>query len=89
MAYKTKLIDWPHVPDSLRNRRYDIIANAGEMPRALPEGRFNLKFHRETKYNSRAQADSLPGSGMSANAGNGAMWSFRHLRVVRCRTKPG
>lgn len=58
VAYQTKLIDWSHVPDSLRLQRYDMVANAGmklsgdqywEMLRALLEDRFNLKFHRETK----------------------------------------
>jgi len=28
VAYQTKLIDWSHVPDSLRLQQYDIVANA-------------------------------------------------------------
>jgi uncharacterized protein (TIGR03435 family) len=58
VAYQTKLVDWSHVPDSLRLQRYDMVAKAAgklsgdqywEMLRALLEDRFNLKFHRETK----------------------------------------
>jgi uncharacterized protein (TIGR03435 family) len=58
VAYQTKLVDWSHVPDSLRLQRYDMLTKASgkltgdqywEMLRALLEDRFNLKFHHETK----------------------------------------
>jgi hypothetical protein len=29
VAYQTKLVDWSHVPDSLRFERYDMLTKAG------------------------------------------------------------
>jgi uncharacterized protein (TIGR03435 family) len=58
VAYQTKLVDWSHVPDSLRLERYDILTKASgkltgdqywERLRTLLVDRFNLKFHRESK----------------------------------------
>jgi bla regulator protein blaR1 len=58
MAFQTRLIDWSHVPESLRFERYDVIAKAAEkisgdqyweMLQTLLEDRFKLTFHREIK----------------------------------------
>jgi uncharacterized protein (TIGR03435 family) len=58
MAFQTRLIDLSHVPDSLRSERFDIAAKAAgrisgdqywQMLQALLEGRFQLKYHRETR----------------------------------------
>jgi len=52
------MLDLSRVPDSLRSKRFDIVAKAAgkisgdqywEMLQALLEDRFRLKYHRETK----------------------------------------
>ncbi len=57
MAFQTKLLDLGGVPDSLRSKRFDIVAKAAgkisgdeywAMLRTLLEDRFKLAYHRET-----------------------------------------
>jgi uncharacterized protein (TIGR03435 family) len=58
MAFQTRSLDLPAVPESLRSERFDIVTKASgkvvgdqywDMLRLLPEQRFELKHHTQTK----------------------------------------
>jgi uncharacterized protein (TIGR03435 family) len=76
MAFQTRLLDLSGVPESLRSKRFDIVAKASgrlsgdehwDMVQTLLLERFKLTFHRETK-DAQVYALTLASSG-SGNPG--------------------